>query len=183
MAAIEPEKFEALLELHRAEVLEGNNKVSVDLMRTSAEADGRDKRRALAAALSDATAELPTGRKFPCVYADPPWRRKQGVTGRSYENHYPTMTGMRSARCRSPICCCPTPGCFSGSRARICWRCTRSSSNSPTTTAASSPARSRCRWPGRWRGPGAAMSYSTCYVWTKTDEEHPDDHGGGVLVL
>jgi N6-adenosine-specific RNA methylase IME4 len=26
-------------------------------------------------------------------------------------------------------------------------------------------------------------NYSTCYIWTKTDEDHPDDHGGGVLVF
>lgn len=92
MAAIEPDRFEVLLERHREEVEAGNNKVSVDLMRTSAEADGRERRRALQQALSDETAKLPTGRRFPVIYADPPWHRKQGVTGRSYENHYPTMT-------------------------------------------------------------------------------------------
>jgi N6-adenosine-specific RNA methylase IME4 len=24
--------------------------------------------------------------------------------------------------------------------------------------------------------------YSTCFVWTKTDEQHPDDHGSGLIV-
>jgi hypothetical protein len=88
MAAIEPEKFEELLELHRAKVIKENNKVSIDLMRTSAGA-GAEKRRQFAQVLSDATATLPTGRRFPCVYADPPWRRKQGV---SHETHYPIMS-------------------------------------------------------------------------------------------
>jgi N6-adenosine-specific RNA methylase IME4 len=88
MAAIEPEQFEELLELHRAKVIKENNKVSVDLMRPLGEA-GAEKRRQLAQVLSDATATLPTGRKFSCVYADPPWRRKQRV---SHETHYPVMT-------------------------------------------------------------------------------------------
>src|SRR5207245_2807237 len=66
MAAIEPEKFEQLLELHRAEVIEKNNKVSVDLLRR-AEDEGREGRRRLVQVLSDASAELPTGRKFRCV--------------------------------------------------------------------------------------------------------------------
>jgi hypothetical protein len=52
MAAIEPEKFEKMLRLHRVNVVDENNKVSVNLMRSSAEADGRERRRQLARALS-----------------------------------------------------------------------------------------------------------------------------------
>jgi hypothetical protein len=72
MAEIAPERFEQLLELHRTEVLEQNNKVSVDLLRTSAEADGREKRRQLAQVLSDVSADLPTGRLFPAPISTRP---------------------------------------------------------------------------------------------------------------
>lgn len=39
--------------------------------------------------------ELPTDRRFPVIYADPPWRYEQqlmGHTDRGVENHYPTMS-------------------------------------------------------------------------------------------
>jgi len=47
---------------------------------------------------------LPIGRRFPVVYADPPWRYEEvsmGHTDRSIENHYPTMT--LDAICALPV--------------------------------------------------------------------------------
>ncbi len=35
---------------------------------------------------------LPADRKYPVIYADPPWRFESGFSDRSIENHYPTMT-------------------------------------------------------------------------------------------
>jgi hypothetical protein len=70
------------------------------------------------------------GPMVPAVYLDPPWKRQGGIGDRAYENHYPTMTWpqildyLRQAR-RG---CCPTPGRSCGSRGRICWRWSRSSS-------------------------------------------------------
>jgi N6-adenosine-specific RNA methylase IME4 len=39
--------------------------------------------------------DLPTGLRYPIIYADPPWRYEHppiGASNRSIENHYPTMT-------------------------------------------------------------------------------------------
>jgi N6-adenosine-specific RNA methylase IME4 len=41
--------------------------------------------------LSDASTSLPTGRKFPLIYMDPPTKFAAGDSDRSTENHYPTM--------------------------------------------------------------------------------------------
>jgi hypothetical protein len=73
----------------------------MDLLKVNADQEGREARRELAIQLSEASAVLPTGRKYPVIYADPPWYRKQGVTSRSYENHYPTMTW--SEICAPPV--------------------------------------------------------------------------------
>lgn len=42
--------------------------------------------------IAEASAELPTGRKFPLIYFDPPTEYEAGDSDRSTENHYPTMT-------------------------------------------------------------------------------------------
>ena len=42
--------------------------------------------------IAEASVPLPTGAKFPVIYADPPWRFESGFSDRSIENHYPTMT-------------------------------------------------------------------------------------------
>jgi D-alanyl-D-alanine carboxypeptidase len=45
------------------------------------------------AALAQGNSELPAGRRFPTVYADPPWRYEHPPMSesRAVENHYPTM--------------------------------------------------------------------------------------------
>lgn len=183
MAAIEPERFEALLERHREEVEAGNNKVSVDLMRTSAEADGRERRRALQQALSDETAKLPTGRRFPVIYADPPWHRKQGVTGRSYENHYPTMTW-------DDICALPVKDLLLPDAWVFLWipRAHMFALHAVEMEFATDDGvviTRKVQMPLAWAVARAwgCDSYSTAFVWTKTDEEHPEDQGGGVITF
>jgi N6-adenosine-specific RNA methylase IME4 len=42
--------------------------------------------------LAEASTALPTGRKFPLIYMDPPTKYAAGDSDRSTENHYPTMT-------------------------------------------------------------------------------------------
>lgn len=182
MAAIEPVRFEQLLERHREEVLEGNNKVSVDLMRTSAEQEGRDRRRQLATVLSDASAALPTGRKFPVVYADPPWRRKQGVTSRSYENHYSTMTW-------DEICAMPVADLLLPDAWVFLWipRAHMFALHAVDMEFADDDGRvisRKVKLPLAWAVARAwgCEDYSTAWVWTKTDDDHPEDHGGGVIA-
>lgn len=183
MAAIEPDRFEVLLERHREEVEAGNNKVSVDLMRTSAEADGRERRRALQQALSDETAKLPTGRRFPVIYADPPWHRKQGVTGRSYENHYPTMTW-------DDICALPVRDLLLPDAWVFLWipRAHMFALHAVDMEFATDDGcviTRKVQMPLAWAVARAwgCDSYSTAFVWTKTDEEHPEDQGGGVITF
>jgi N6-adenosine-specific RNA methylase IME4 len=182
MAAIEPDKFEALLARHREEVEAGNTKVSVDLMRTSAEADGREHRRNLQQALSDETAALPTGRRFPVVYADPPWRRKQGVTSRSYENHYPTMSW-------DDICALPVKDLLLPDAWLFLWvprahMFALHPVDMEFADDAGCVITRKVLLPLAWAVARAwgCDGYSTAWVWTKTDEEHPDDQGGGVIA-
>lgn len=182
MASIEPARFEQLLDRHREEVLDGNNKVSVDLMRTSAEADGRDRRRQLATALSDATAELPIGRRFPVLYADPPWRRKQGVTSRSYENHYSTMTW-------DEICALPVADLLLPDAWVFLWipRAHMFALHAVDMEFADDDGRvitRKVKTPLAWAVARAwgCEDYSTAFIWTKTDDEHPEEHGGGVIA-
>ena len=44
------------------------------------------------------SSELPTGRKFPVLYLDPPTKFAAGDSDRSTENHYPTMTEEELAK-------------------------------------------------------------------------------------
>lgn len=44
------------------------------------------------ARISEASKPLPTGQRFPIIYADPATRYVSGFGDRSIENHYPTMT-------------------------------------------------------------------------------------------
>ena len=182
MAAIEPEKFEKLLELHRAKVIEQNNKVSVDLMRTSAEADRRKKRRQLALALSDATAGLPTGRKFPCVYADPPWRRERAVTDLSHENHCSTMSWDQI--CAMPVADLLLPDAWVFLRVPRAYLFALHPVDMEFAEDDCRVTTRKIKQPLAWAVAQAwgCDDYSTCFVWTKTDEDHPDDIGGGVLV-
>jgi N6-adenosine-specific RNA methylase IME4 len=126
-------------------------------------------RRALAQELSDATALSPSGRKFPVVYADPAWRRKAGIGDRAYENTYSTMTwdeilAMPVAQRILPdawlFLWIPRPHLLAaievdGVKLPLAWAV-------------------MLKW--------GFTEYSTCFVWTKTDEAAPDDHGTGLIT-
>ncbi|GEC15175.1 MT-A70 family methyltransferase [Nitrobacter winogradskyi] len=156
--------------------------VSAKAVRFEAEADGRERRRALQQALSDETAKLPMGRRFPVVYADPPWHRKQGVTGRSYENHYPTMTW-------DDICALPVKDVLLPDAWVFLW-IPRAHMFALHTVDMEFATDDGCvitrkvQLPLAWAVARAwgCDSYSTAFVWTKTDEEHPEDQGGGVIA-
>lgn len=59
-------------------------------------ADKRERRRVerldKIGKLSSQNAPLPEDRTYPVIYADPPWRFESGISDRSIENHYPTMS-------------------------------------------------------------------------------------------
>lgn len=87
LAAVPEEKFEGMLGEWRDRVQHENERVTTNLLREGEKAQ-RDEQ------LAAAPTVWPTD-KFPVIYADPPWRYEHppmGDSGRSIENHYPTMT-------------------------------------------------------------------------------------------
>jgi N6-adenosine-specific RNA methylase IME4 len=183
VAALPAKKFEALLEQHAEEMRTGVGRVAMDLLKVNADQEGRQARRELAKTLSDASAVLPTGRQYPVIYADPPWQRKQGVTSRSYENHYPTMTW-------SEICALPVRDIVLPDAWLFLWIprahafALHEIETEVTAVETGEIVRAKIELPLAW---AVAKSwgfdaYSTAFVWTKTEEEHPDEAGGAVLV-
>ena len=183
VAELPEEKFEALLGQHAEEMRAGVGRIAMDLLKVNADQEGRQARRELAKALSDASAVLPTGRKYPVIYADPPWHRKQGVTSRSYENHYPTMTW-------SEICALPVADLLQPDAWLFLWipRAHAFALHELEVDAVVSETgeivRAKVKMPLAWAVASSwgFDAYSTAFVWTKTDEDHPDEAGGAVLV-
>lgn len=183
VAALGDIRFEALLQMMEGRAREGGP-VMVDILKIDSEDAQRQSRRRLARELSDKAAELPKGRLYPCAYIDPPWHRKQGVTNRSYENHYPTMSWDDIVALMKQVgelllpdawvflwiprahllALHPVPMEFNTDDGEVIERAVK--------------------LPLAWAVARAAGcdSYSTCFVWTKNDEDHPDDIGGGIIV-
>lgn len=69
----------------------------------------RQERLRRLAEISGGNGDLPTARKFPIVYADPPWRYEHPAMSdsRAIENHYPTMD--LGAICALPVADLTTP--------------------------------------------------------------------------
>ena len=87
-AAVPEEKFEAYI----AECKEKNDvPTSAGVRRLNAE----ERREERLAEISQQSVALDTGKRYPVIYADPPWQYENppiGATNRAIENHYPTMT-------------------------------------------------------------------------------------------
>jgi ParB-like chromosome segregation protein Spo0J len=139
----------------------------------------REGARDLARKLSDAAVLAPSGRKFPVIYADAPWRRKAGFSDRSAENHYPTMTW-------DEICALPVEARALSDAWLFLWM-PRAHLLAPTWMEYEfgDGTRSDVEVPLAWRVAHAwgFSDYSTCFVWTKTDERQPEDHGNGLVVF
>jgi N6-adenosine-specific RNA methylase IME4 len=137
-----------------------------------------DTRRKLAQGLSDAAALQPTGRKFPVLYADPAWRRKAGIGNRAYENHFPTMSW-------EDILAMPVAERLSPDGWGFVW-IPRAHLLALVEIELETPLGS-CRMsvPLAWaiQIKWGFSAYSTCCVWTKTDEEVPDDQGTGLVFF
>lgn len=182
MAAVPEIKFEQLLGGWRKTVEAENERVSVDLLRHGEEEQKRKNRRDLASALADTSAQLGNGKRYPCIYADPAWKRKAGIGDRSYENHYPTAEWDR-------ILELPIKDMLQADAWGFIWV-------PRAHMFALHPVKYDARIDGAeiievtvptplaWAIARAwgFDSYSTCFVWTKTDEEHPDDHGTGLIA-
>ncbi len=184
LAAVPEKEFESLVDTWRAESQVLDGRLTTDLMRIGAEQRQREARRDLQKELSDKTFELTGTRRYAAIYFDAPWRRKQGITDRSYENHYPTMTWDEIVAWATSM------------RARLlddAWGFmwiprAHAFALHPVTyeividdgTVHDVEIKTPLGWAiARAMGFDA---FSTCFVWTKTDEDHAEDAGMGILV-
>lgn len=85
--ALPPEEQKQVAQLSEKEILERAKAIRKEQneKRRAERADDIRKK-------AEASTALPTGRKFPLIYLDPPTKFAAGDTDRSTENHYPTMT-------------------------------------------------------------------------------------------
>lgn len=179
MAAMPPEQFSAKLSAWREEALT-SDRVITNLLQVGRTEEQRENRTTLAAALSDKSHELTGTRQFPCIYADPPWSRKAGIGGRAYENHYPTMTWDEIMALPVEARTLPDAWLFLWlPRAHVL-------ALHPTDyfiTVGSERYTIPVKTPLAWAIAKAwgFEAFSTLAVWTKTDDEHPDDHGTGLI--
>jgi N6-adenosine-specific RNA methylase IME4 len=183
MAAVPEDSFNELMRGWRANVEAESERVTVDLLRHGREEQQRQSRRDLAEALSEKSAELsPVGRKYPCIYADPAWRRKAGEGNRSYENHYRTMDW-------DAIMALPVKDRLLPDAWVFLWipRAHLFSLHDVLTEVRLEGGAAATAWvkmPLAWAIAKAwgCDSYSTCFVWTKTDDDHPNEQGTGLVV-
>ena len=185
MASVPMEKFESAIASFRGEVASAKGRMTTDLLKVGEEEERRQARRDLAHELSDKAAEITGTRKYPAIYFDPPWKRKQGLTDRSYENHYPTMTWdeiVAWARQMAPLLLDDAWGFMWVPRAHML--ALHRTVVDAEVVETGEIVKAWVQMPLAW-AIAEAMGfdqYSTAYVWTKTDEEFPDDIGAGILV-
>jgi N6-adenosine-specific RNA methylase IME4 len=156
---------------------EDRGTLAIDVITAATAKRNAESRRNLAQGLSDATALQPTGRKFPVVYADPAWRRKAGIGNRAYENHYTTETW-------DEILAMPVSNRALPDAWLFLW-IPRAHLLALHPTEIETPlGRCKVKLPLAYAVAQAwgFDAYSTCFVWTKTDEECPEDHGLGLIV-
>jgi N6-adenosine-specific RNA methylase IME4 len=171
-----PARLEQTLERLESETRK-RGRLANDVVLAELATRNADSRRALAQELSDCAALLPEGRKFPVVYADPPWHRKAGIGNRAYENHYGTMAwdgilAMPVAQRVLPdawlFLWIPRAHLLALHPVEIETPLGRATIKLPLAYAVAKA----------W----GFDAYSTCFVWTKTDDACPDDHGTGLIA-
>jgi len=121
-------------------------------------------------------------RKFACVYADPAWSRKAGITDRSYENHYPTMTWDQILAMPIKNLLLPDAWVFLWMpRAHLL---ALHKVRREVVLDDGEVREAEIELPLAWAIASAwgCGAYSTCFIWTKTDEGNPDDQGLGLIV-
>lgn len=152
-------------------------RIALDVILDETRTRNRDSRRQLAQELSDCSALSPVGRKFPVVYADPAWKRKAGIGNRAYENQYVTMAW-------DDIIAMPVKGRLLPDAWGFLWIPRPHLMALHPVMIETDIGNVKIKLPLAWavaRGWGFD-EYSTCFIWTKTDDAHPDDHGSGLIV-
>jgi ParB-like chromosome segregation protein Spo0J len=141
-------------------------------------------RRDIAKNLSDTSHELTGERSFPCVYLDPAYKRKAGIGNRAYENHYRTETWADIIAIMERV----APRLQQNAWGFIWIPRAHMLALHPVKYAVVIDDGSKhdveIKTPLIWAIALALGmdAYSTCFVWTKTDEEHEDEIGTGLVV-
>jgi hypothetical protein len=186
LAQMDASEFEAALARQAEEMRSGQARVAMDLLKVGAEEKGRAHRRNVAAVLSAQSAELPTGPMVPAVYLDPPWRRQGGIGDRAYENHYPTMSWPEILDYLRQVAAprlLPDAWAFMWiPRAHLLAPVAADLEVMVKATGEMVQARLDLPLAYACQLALGADAYSTCFVWTKTDEEFPDDSGSGLIA-
>lgn len=177
LSGIGQQAVEAMLDRVQAET-RSTGRVASNVIEQEIGKRNATTRRALAQELSDATALSSTGRKFPVLYADPAWRRKAGIGNRAYENNYPTMSWPEILA--MPVASRLLPDAWGFvwiPRAHLLAlvECEIETPLGVCTMKVPLAWAIQIKW--------GFDSYSTCTVWTKTDEEFPDDQGTGLVFF
>ncbi len=178
MAALPPDEFEAKLSVWRAEALE-TDRVVTNLLEIGRKHEQAQSRRDLAQALSDTSDQLLTGRKVPCVYIDPAWARKAGIGDRAYENHYPTEKWQAIIEIMAKASNRLQPNAWAFIWIPRAHMLALHPVKYKIAIDDGSVHEIEIKQPLIWAIARAlgCDDYSTCFVWTKTDEDHPDEHG------
>jgi N6-adenosine-specific RNA methylase IME4 len=181
MAAVPAPEFEARLSSWRDEVSAAGARVTMDLLKIGEAEQQRQARHDLAQTLSDTSAELRGTRQVPCIYADPAVRRKGGIGDRAYENHYPTMSW-------DDITALPVKQRLLPDAWGFIWlpRAHVLALHPVAYTIETEDGAHHdvtIKMPLAWAIARAwgFDEFSTLAVWDKTDAEHPDEHGTGLI--
>lgn len=184
MAAVPAAEFEGLVSEWKAESAAADGRLTTNLLKVGAEQRQREARRDLQRELSAASHELTGTRRYAAGYIDPPWLRKQGTTDRSYENHYPTMTWPEIVAWAASI-----RDRFLEDAWFFIWvpraHLFALHPSSHMVKIEDGTLHTVEVWvPLPWAVARAlgATGYSSCFIWTKTDEDHADDTGMGILI-
>lgn len=130
-----------------------------DVLASQERDDLQARRRDLEQVLSDASANLKSGRKFANIYADPATRFVSGFGNRSIENHYVTMTTEQ-------LCALPVAERALNHARLFVWSTVPQLANTFKIAAA-------------W----GFLDYSSHMIWDKTSPDHPDEGGTGHVFI
>lgn len=183
VAALAPAEFESKLASWRAAALT-EDRVTTNLLQVGRQEEQREARRTLAQALADTSEELTGEKTFPCFYADPAYARKAGIGDRAYENHYPTEKWNGILEIMKKLAPRLQPNAWGFIWIPRAHMLALHPVSYKVQIDDGSIHEVVIKTPLIWAIARAAGmdDYSTCFVWTKTDEEHPDEHGTFLLA-
>jgi N6-adenosine-specific RNA methylase IME4 len=136
-----------------------NGKPALDILAAQERDALQQRRRDMEQELSDASAQLEGGRRFPNIYADPATKFLSGFGDRSIENHYVTMTTEK-------LCALPIKDRALTPARLFIWSTVPQLANTFLIAAA-------------WGFP----DYSSHMIWDKTSPDHPDHGGTGHVFI